>query len=202
MLADKKETGGLFAGIFAAVAALIRPLPTLLSWAFISPVGGLALFSGARVSSRLAYALPLLVMIGTDIVLWTFKGPLYSPLHVSRPFVYGSFLLYVLLGRTLAKTRNPLRIGGVTLLGSLQFYLITNFASWLELTHLYSRDLAGLAQSFLAGLPFYGADDAIGFFGLTIIGDLVFTTLFFGIHAAYVRADERDTEVIQAGTLS
>jgi len=99
--------------------------------------------------------------------------PDYSLWHFSRPFVYGSFMLYVLIGRALANTNSPVRIGSASLLGSAQFFLITNFQAWLELPEFYARDPAGLVQCYIAGLPF-----AVR----TVLGDLLFTALLFSVH--------------------
>ncbi|MCI0377073.1 MAG: hypothetical protein L0215_05680 [Gemmataceae bacterium] len=174
---------------FAAISTFLRLLPTLLVWPFnLAPVGGLALFNGARLRSWMAYVLPLALMVVTDCILWALFGREYSPLHFSRPFVYGSFLVYVVLGRVLlSTTSSPLSIGGVAVLGSLQFYLLTNFAAWLELSRAalptYTPDLPGLLHSLAAGLPFYDRSFPVGFLGFTILGDLAFTAAFFAVHA-------------------
>ncbi len=142
----------------------------------LSPVGAMGMFGGARLRSWQAYLVPIGIMTASDIGLWVFHGfdPDYSLWHISRPFVYGSFLLYVLLGRCLTNTGSPIVIGAASLIGSTQFFLITNFQSWLELTGLYSRDFAGLIECYVAGLPF-----AVR----TVAGDLLFTAMLFGLHA-------------------
>ena len=56
-----------------------------------------------------------------------------------------------------------------SVLGSCQFYLLTNFAAWLQLS-FYPRSAAGLVQAYLMGLPFAGKDvpAPLGFFGITV----------------------------------
>jgi hypothetical protein len=182
MTTEKKDPTGICTGVFTLVTALLRPLPTLFLLPFnLLPVGGLSLFAGARWSSRAAYFVPLAVMVATDLFLWAVKGEIYSPLNFSQPFVYASFMVYVLLGRTLATSHDPLRIGATALLGSLQFFLITNFGAWLANPNLYTRDWSGLLECYVAGLPFYRP---------TILGDLTFTAVFFLAHAAVARASE------------
>src|SRR5262249_28719084 len=147
-----------------------------------TPVGGVSLFAGARLRWWYAYAVPLALMVGTDLLLWVVHGfdPAYSLWHISRPIVYGSFLLYVVIGRWLCDTESPWRIGTAAVLGSLQFFLLTNFAVWLmpillsSPASLYTPDLQGLLACYVAGLPFYG---------WTLLGDLGFTALLFGAHA-------------------
>lgn len=158
-------------------AGALRLLVNALSAFNVSPVGAIGIFGGARLRSWQAFVLPPAIMVVTDVCLWVLHGfhDNYALWHVSRPFVYGSFMLYVLVGRMLANTNSPWWIGAASLVGSAQFYLITNFQAWLELTHLYSRDLAGLVQCYIAGLMFDG--------GRTLIADLGFTAVLFGVHA-------------------
>jgi hypothetical protein len=175
----------IFALILIAAALRLAPHP----WNF-TPVGAIALFSGATVRDRrLAFLFPLLVMFATDTIIGFNK---------LSPLVYASFLLSVLIGRVVVGARFSLpaqaratqrakresdsdsttkpktsalpRIATATFLGSLQFFLITNFGVWAFLGS-YPRTGAGLAACYLAGIPF---------FWNTLAGDAVYTTLLFG----------------------
>ena len=180
-------------GVFALGAFLLRLLPSLGALPMnFAPVGGLAVFGGARLRSWLAYALPLAVMVATDLVLWQIKGDWYSPLHWSRPAVYGSYLIYVMLGRWLGTS--VLGIGAAAALGSVQFFLITNFASWL-LNPEYTHDLTGLMLAYAAGLPFYNVDQPWGFFLPTLMSDLCFAYGFLAVHALWVQQTTTEGEV-------
>ena len=165
--------------ILLTAALRLAPHP----WNF-TPVGAIALFSGAMVRDRrLAFLFPLLVMFVTDAIIGFNK---------LSPVVYASFLLSVLIGRAVVgarfgasqrvkresdansatneKARTLPRIGAATFLGSLQFFLITNFGVWAFLGS-YPRTAAGLAECYLAGAPL---------FWNTLAGDAVYTTLLFG----------------------
>jgi hypothetical protein len=155
------------------LAALLRIFPP--EWNF-APVGALALFAGARLRSWLAFALPLAVMLATDALLA--QRPGYSFPYPGMELNYGSFLLYVLLGRTLARTENPLRLGATTLVGSVQFFLISNFGSWLWQAQPYPYTVDGLLQCYAAGVPF---------FPKTVGSDLLFAATLFGAHALLTR---------------
>ena len=158
-------------------AGVVRLLDNLLRVFNLSPIGAMGIFGGARLPSWQAFVLPLAIMAATDVGLWVAHGfdSQYSLWHMSRPFVYGSFMIYVLIGRCLTNTNSPLRIGGATLLGTAQFFLITNFGAWLENPNLYSRDEAGLLHCYAMGWAF---DQ-----GRMLIGDLLFTGLLFGVHS-------------------
>jgi len=146
--------------ITLAAALRIAPHP----WNF-TPVGALALFSGAVLKDRrLAFLFPLLAL---------FAGDLFVGFHRLIPTVYSSFLLSVLIGRFLQNRRTVLRIGIATLLGSAQFFVLTNLAVWW-LLNSYPKTASGLAACYLAGLPF---------FWNTLAGDSLYAALLFGSYA-------------------
>jgi hypothetical protein len=180
-----KISGPMAVG-FAVVAGALRFLPH--HWWNFTPIGALSIYSGARLRLWQAFAISIGVMAVTDSVLWKLQDkPPFDP------FVYGSFLVYVLLGRLLIRTESPWRIGAASLLGSLQFFLVTNFGVWFsglgKLGQMYPGTFQGLMECYLAGIPFYGKDAAppLGFVGHTIVGDLAFTALLFGTHAVLAR---------------
>src|SRR5205807_115450 len=167
--ANTKPAGALTT-LTAAMAVGLR----LIRIPNIYAVGALGLYAGARLPLWLAWLPSMGVMVVTDLLL--------SKLYAWPPFnpwVYASFLGYVLLGRLLVGTRSPLRIGGVAVLGSLQFFLITNFGVWCNAyglaEPLYPPTANGLLACYVAGLPFLG---------YTLLGDLGFTAAVFAAEAA------------------
>src|ERR1700682_856234 len=99
----------VFTMIVLAAALRLAPHP----WNF-TPVGAIALFSGAMVRDRrTAFLFPLLVMFATDAI---------TSFNKLSPLVYASFLLSVVIGLFLNKKRNLLRVGGATFMGALQFF--------------------------------------------------------------------------------
>ena len=149
----------LFALALIMLAAALRVAPH--PWNF-TPVGAMALFSGAVLKDRrIALLVPLVAL---------FAGDVFIGFHKLIPVVYASFLLNVLIGRFFANRRTVLRIGAATLLGSAQFFLVTNFAVWW-LLNSYVKTASGLAACYLAGLPF---------FWNTLAGDACYAALLFG----------------------
>jgi len=134
----------------------------------VSPIGSLALFSGAFFASRkIALLVPLAVMMTTDVLLG-FHGAMWA--------TYSCFAASVLMGRWIRQrpagtAGGALRIGGACLAGSVLFFLVTNFAVWLT---WYEPTAGSLAVCFTAAIPF---------FQNTLIGDAAFTTVFFGAAA-------------------
>ena len=150
------------------VAGLARLIPHPPNF---TPVGGMSLYAGAHMRGWRAYALPMAMMAATDVLLKIFFG--YPILRFNTPFVYGAFLINVLIGRQLLKKFSVPRLGGATLLCSTQFFLLTNFAIWMA-GEWYPHTLAGLATCFTVALPY---------FGNTLAGDALYTGLLFGLHA-------------------
>jgi hypothetical protein len=150
------------------LGALARLLPHPPNFA---PVGATSLFAGARLPRWQAYLVPLALMAVTDPILASFYG--VQPFTKYQLFVYGSFLISVWLGRRLRNTENISRIAAVTVVNSIQFFLITNFGSWLWF-QAYPRTGAGLASCYVAAIPF---------FGWTLASDVLYTGVLFGLYA-------------------
>ena len=157
--------------VFAVVSVLERLYHPVYN---LAPVGALCLFAGSRLRSWQAYLLPMAVMVVSDLGLYWLSGD-----RPFDPFVYGSYLVTILLGSQLLRKVSAERVGALTLGSSLQFYLITNFGCWLGMPGTYERSLTGLADCYVKAAPFYGP---------TLAGDVIFSTLFFGVYALAVYA--------------
>ena len=151
--------------VLGAVARLLPHPPNF------APVGATSLFAGARLPRWQAYLIPMALMAVTD--------PILSPLYGFKPYTkyllfgYVSFLISVWLGRRLRNTESVSRIAAITVLNSIQFFLITNFGSWLCFPG-YPRTAAGLASCYTAAIPF---------FGWTLASDILYTGVLFGLYA-------------------
>jgi hypothetical protein len=155
------------------LGALIR---VTQHWNF-APVGALSLFAGARLRGWKAWVLPLALMAITDPLLGGYSG--------ATPLVYLSFLINVWIGTRLRGTENPLLIGSGALAGSIQFFLITNFA-WLSASGMYPHTPGGVLSCYAAGVPF---------FWRTLASDLVYSGVLFGLHAWLSRTVVRSERV-------
>ncbi len=79
----------------------------------------------------------------------------------------------VAIGLWLRDRRTVARISLATLLGAIQFFLVTNFGVWWLLGS-FPKSAAGLAACYFAGVPF---------FWNTLAGDALYATLLFGGYA-------------------
>ena len=141
------------------LAAVLRIVPH--PWNF-APIGAMALFSGAMIhDKRLALFFPLLTLIA---------GDLFIGFHKLILLVYASTLVSVVLGFLLRDPKTFWRIASVTLLGAIQFFLVTNFGVWL-LLGTFPKTTLGLVACYIAGAPL---------FWNTLASDALYVTLLFG----------------------
>lgn len=141
------------------LGAILRVIPHAANFA---PIGAMALFGGTYLNKKLALVLPLAAMVISDFFIgfdsWS-----------SRLEVYGSFLLIGLIGLAIRKRKNIATVIGGSVLASVVFYLITNFAYFYPVT-MYSHDWQGIVSSYVNALPF---------FRNTFLGDLFYVGIFF-----------------------
>ena len=150
--------------VLAAIVLRLAPHP----WN-VTPLGTMFLFSGATFRSRRdALLVPLAALLLSDyaVIHFLYQGRF----RWFSPFTWGAFLLVGLLGWTLRKKITVARVAGVSLAGSVIFFLVSNFGTWL-MQDLYPKTFAGLAACYVAALPF---------FRNTIFGDLFYAAVMFG----------------------
>lgn len=163
---SKKENGNwiharaaLITGVVLA-AAVLRIVPHPMNF---TPIGALALYCGAYFpSKRTAFAVPLLSLVAGDI---------FTGFHRLIPYVYASFLVSVAIGYWLRRNKSASRIVAATVAGAMQFFLVSNFALWASFIGNYPKNIGGLAECYIAGLPL---------FWNTLWGDAFYVMLLFG----------------------
>ena len=141
------------------LAAVLRIVPH--PWN-LTPIGAMALFSGAMFRNRwMALALPLASL---------FAGDVFVGFHKLILVVYASFAISVAIGSWLGDSRSVARIGGAVFVGAAQFFVVTNFAVW-AIGGFYAKTTAGFVNCFVAGMPF---------FWNTLAGDALYAGILFG----------------------
>lgn len=134
----------------------------------VTPTMAIALFGGTYLSKRWAILLPLGIVAFSDLLIgW----------HSTIPFTWGAFALTGLLAWWIRRQPTALRILTGALTGSVLFFALTNFGVWLT-GELYPQTLVGLHECYVAAIPF---------FRNTVVGDVLYTTLFFGGYAIATR---------------
>lgn len=150
------------------LAAASRLLPHPPNFA---PVAAIGLFAGAMLDRRAAWAVPLVALLASDLVIGFYHpvGMLWNYLAFASCLLLGSGLLA--RGR-----RTTPRLVGATLGSAVTFFALSNFGMWAS--GYYPRTWAGLVECYTAALPF---------FRNTLVSDIVYVAALFGGHALISR---------------
>jgi hypothetical protein len=137
----------------------------------LAPVAAIGLFGGAVLKQKhFAMIMPLLALFIADLYIELFpsNAGMRGFYGIEQLFVYGSMLLVTLLGAKMNQP-NALKVLGFSLSGSLIFFLVSNFGSFVS--GMYGHDLNGLATTYVMAIPFLKN---------TMLGDLIGNTVLFG----------------------
>jgi hypothetical protein len=146
--------------ILVVLGLVFRLLPH--PWNFM-PISAIALFAGVYLGGFYAFFLPLAAVFFSDIFLGFYDFKLML-------IVYLSFALVGFVGLGVRRHKNLATVILGSLLASVLFFLVTNFAVWV-FTPWYVKTFSGLIQCFIMAMPF---------FRNTLLGDLFYVTVFFG----------------------
>lgn len=175
---NKTKEIQLFAVIFFVIAVLVRFIPGAYN---MSAIGALGMFVACFWSARLGCLFALAAMGLSDLLGHWFSVPsmgFYAPWLMIT--VYSAVAFSAVFGKLIGISRRRLKtpllvsapLGAVG--ATVAFFLITNFAAWLDPQMPYPMTLEGLLQCYAAGIPFVKN---------TLIGNLLFSGLFFGVYS-------------------
>jgi len=123
----------------------------------VAPITALALFSGASFRNKwFSIIFPLIAMILSDIVLGFGTITLW---------VYSAFILITMF----SWVTKELKWTSV-LISSLIFFIVSNFGVWVL---SYSHTIEGLITCYTMAIPF---------FGYSILGDMAWSLILFGLY--------------------
>ena len=146
--------------IMIAAVTLTRLIPHPSNF---TAVGATALFAGFYFSKRgMALLVPVLALLFSDLLIG---------FHSTMFYVYAAVILSALLSFQFLKENSLLKTGLFSLGSSVIFFVVTNLGVWAQ-GSMYSMDLQGLIKCFVMAIPFFKNQ---------ILGDLVYTALFFAV---------------------
>ncbi len=152
--------------VLVVLAAAMRLLPHPANFA---PVAAIAIFGGAVLPKRHAVWVPLVAMVASDALIGFYTLPIMLT-------VWGCYIAIALVSSSTLRTFTLGKLALITPSGSVGFFLLSNFAVWLW-SGMYTHTWSGLVQCYAMAVPF---------FRNTILSDLVYTGLLFGIYAVAV----------------
>jgi len=133
----------------------------------LTPMLAAAIFAPYVINDRwTAIAVPLMAMFIADV---------FIGLHPYMLWVYGSIALSTFISMQLQKSYISLAL--MTLISSIMFFLITNFAVWIMWDY-YPNTLEGLIMCYTMAIPF---------FQNTLFGTVIYTALMASITVALSR---------------
>ena len=171
---NKQLSTVLLVSLMLFLAAASRIVNAELHLWNFAPVAALGLFSGAVLKDkRYAYLLPLGAQLLADLYFQFFtQTPGFYGL--SQLFVYGGMAVVAAFGTTMRKP-SVVKVAGYAVAGSVIFFLVSNLGVFF--TGMWGSGFSGLVKTYVMAVPFYQG---------TLLGDLLFSALFFGIYALAV----------------
>lgn len=145
-----------------------------------TPMVAIMLFSASIFTSwSWKIGVPFTAMLVSDVALELITG---NGLHDSIYLVYFAFALVFMVGYFMLKNVTVLKVLASSTIGSLIFFLVTNFAFFYPAAAIsnpalgqYSHDFNGIMAAYTAGVPFYKN---------MFVGDILFTSILFGAYFA------------------
>lgn len=123
----------------------------------VAPITALALFSGVSFRNKLfSIIVPIIAMILSDMVLG------FSTISL---WVYSAFILITMFAWLVKELKWT-----SVLISSLIFFIVSNFGVWVL---SYPHTIEGLITCYIMAIPF---------FGYTIVGDVVWSLILFGLY--------------------
>ena len=152
-----QQQHAVFLIILAAAALRMLPHPEN-----VTPIGALALFSGAYLQRQVLWLVPLAALFLGDLSYGLYNG-------VVMVMVYLGFIASTAIGRGLLHSRdNASRICLGVGAGALAFWLISNLGNWLAFG---PHSMQGLFTCYVRGLPYLAN---------SLMGDAAYAVLLFG----------------------
>ncbi len=153
----------MLAYLFVILAVAVRFLPHTFHF---TPVGASLLFFGAKQPRKYMW-FPVVAFALSDVALNRFVYHYPVSLETFSSTIW--YALAVIIGSLLKQKHDMLRVAGASLVGSVSFFIISNFAVWLGWT-MYPKSVAGLVACYVAAIPF---------FQRTVTSDMIYTLAIF-----------------------
>jgi hypothetical protein len=145
------------------------------------PLGAIALYAGLRLPRRVAIAVPLAVMVLSDVIIQSINGWPFHP--ASQLTTYATFAALAWFASSLPKPLGAFSRLGLAAVGSTAFYLVSNFVVWAEGSGFgFAHDAPGLLATYTVALPFYGN---------SLAADLLGVVCLFALEGVIARLAER-----------
>lgn len=156
--------------LIAAFSRLIPHLPNFTA------IGAMTLFGSAYFNKKyLALFAPLVAMWLSDLVINNVVYAAYNESFVwfqsFQIYTFLSLLLITVMGFFLFKKVSTSKVIAGSIVSAVIFFVVSNFGAWLSPYAMFPHNIAGLIETYIAGIPFLGNN---------LMGTLFFSTIMFG----------------------
>jgi hypothetical protein len=136
--------------------------------------GALSVFCGAYLRGPLAWIIPIGGIIASDFLgeLLGVAG-IYRYTAISMVLNYVGFAAMVGVGHVLRLKDSWDIVLGTSIVGSIAFFIVSNFGCWLDPVMKYSTSLTGLVDCYVSAIPF---------FKNSFLSDVIGTTAVVAVH--------------------
>ena len=181
----------ILVSVLVLLTALWRVVNTELNIYHLVPVAALGLFSGSVLEQKKwAYLIPLSAMFLSDLGL-SFFTSMQGFYGISQIVNYLALGMVTFIGTRLVD-RNAINVAGFTIGGSLIFFVVSNFGTFLS--GYYGYSFSSLVECYTMALPFYKSELSTQFFLSSMISDLVFSSVAFSIYAMFLVSKMRTSK--------
>ena len=187
-----KAKSHFWPAVLLMIAFGLTRWPQLLPDNF-SAAYALTFCAGVYFPRRLAWWLPLLTLLVTDVVI----NVLYyqvAALSVYMLVNYAAYAAIIGIGRRFSARTIWLKLVCGSLLGAVLFYVVTNTAAWLQNPE-YARTIAGWLQALTTGIPRF--PPTYIFFWKTLLSTGLFTGLFVGAMKLTEKSGPQEAEAAE-----
>ena len=140
------------------------------------PISAVALCAGLFLPKRLALAVPLGILLLSDVVIdWHYHASFFGSYLLVRYVLLGAVGLLGLSLRQMPGGRGWTAVLVSTVVTSTFFYLVTNTLTWLG-SSLYPQNLGGWWQALTVGLPGYAPSYV--FYRNGLVSDVLYSMVF------------------------
>lgn len=161
----------LFVVVIVSLAAASRLVDHPFNF---TPIAAMSLFAGCYLQKKWGVFLPLLAMFVSDYFIGFYNWQVMVSVYLSIALAFG-------IGWFLRRHKKWYNVFFASLVSSFTFFILTNLAVW-AFFNWYPHTWAGLINNFTLALPF---------FRNTIMGDLVYTAVFFGVFELVLKMSEK-----------
>jgi hypothetical protein len=149
----------MFAYLLLIAALLSRVIPHSGFLGFTAVGASLVYFGAKRSLREMIVPVAALALVDYYLTTHVYSYDFHASAYLVTWFWYAATIV---LGQILLKKEvSVLRVASAAVLGPTSFFLVSNYASWVDFSHpggFYAPTASGLLTCLAAGLPFYGRD--------------------------------------------